>query len=306
MPLGRWFGVAVRLSWSLFALLAVAAGLGFWGHALVVLLSLCTHELAHLIAARAMDVPVERVDLLPFGGVARLEGGGELDPHAETLVAVAGPLNNFLLVAGGLLLHRSGLAEPELLPFFLETNLGLACFNLLPALPLDGGRIYRALLARRWGYRRTTRHLARVGRLLAALLFAAGAAGAYWGRVYLGLAVAAVLLYLTAREAESEVGYAIWLGLMRKKQVLRRQGALPVQTLVVAADVRLGDLSRHFWARRFHRFQVAGERWEVIGQFDERELAEALLALGLDASAAAAVRHLRARGELDRPPAERE
>lgn len=280
MPLGRWFGVRIRLSWTFLGLLGLAGLAGYWQEALVLLLSLGTHELAHLMAARLLEVPIARVDLLPFGGVAVLESGGELDPHAETAVAVAGPLNSFLLLAGGVALQRVGVARPDLLQFFIETNLGLACFNLLPALPLDGGRIYRALLARRWGYRRTTRHLAQLGRVIALLMALGGVVGAWFGRIYLGVAVMAAFLYLGARRAEAEVGYAFWLGLLRKKDALRDQGALPVQRLLVRPDATLGGLSRHFWARRFHVFEVVDERFRRVGEFDERQLADALGEIG--------------------------
>lgn len=275
MPLGRLFGVPVVVSWPFLGLLALGAGFGLWPQVLILAGTLLSHELAHLIVARAFGLEISRLELLPFGGVAWVEQP-ELDPHLETSVAMAGPLSNFLLLACGVLASGTGLFRPDLLNFFLEANLMMAVFNLLPALPLDGGRIYRAYLGRRWGYQRSTRRLASLGRVLALSLLLLGVVGAFFGRIYLAAVVMASFLYFAARKEEARLGYSFWSGILRKKELLRQQGAVPVHSLVVGDGTRLGELTRHFMARRYHLITVTGEDLQVLGTLDESQVVQAL------------------------------
>lgn len=282
MPLGRLFGVPILLTWPLLAILMAAGAAGLWAQAAILAGVLLTHEIAHLMAARGFDLPISRVELHPFGGVVRLEGGGELDPHLETTVAVAGPVNNFLLAGLGFWAQQYGALRPELADFFLETNLTMGLFNLLPALPLDGGRIYRAFLGRRLGYGAVTRRLAALGRTIGLLMMAAGVTGLLAGRIYPALPALGVCLFLAARSEESQVGLRFWQSLLQKKDALNRHGALPLQTLAVSAEMRIGDLPRQFMARRYHIFTVMDRSLAVLGQVTETHLAEAMMEFGPD------------------------
>lgn len=138
------------------------------------------HEYGHAIAARRYGIRTRDITLMPIGGLARLERMPK-DPAQELVVALAGPLVNLVIafaLAIGLWATRTPLAAPEdwfdvgLLPLRLMwINLGLLGFNLLPAFPMDGGRVLRALLALRWSPVQATRVAARIGQGFA-ILFA--------------------------------------------------------------------------------------------------------------------------------------
>ncbi|MBI5910535.1 MAG: site-2 protease family protein, partial [Betaproteobacteria bacterium] len=133
----------------------------------LLLLFLCVllHEFGHIFSARAFGVPTSYVTLLPIGGVAQLERIPE-EPGQEFLIAIAGPLVNvfitILLVAvGGATLQSNAAAGLDNMQFSLidrlaAVNLVLALFNMIPAFPMDGGRVLRALLASRFGFVRAT------------------------------------------------------------------------------------------------------------------------------------------------------
>ena len=132
------------------------------------------HEFGHSLQARRYGVRIRDIVLLPIGGMARADRIPE-NPREEILIALSGPLVNFGLagiVFIALWLSSSPLVDDDgLLSNLFLVNLGLGTFNLIPAFPMDGGRILRGLLAVRLPYIRATRYATGVGQLIA-LLFA--------------------------------------------------------------------------------------------------------------------------------------
>jgi Zn-dependent protease len=160
----------------------VAVGLAFVGmlFGIVVL-----HELGHALMARRFGIGTSDITLLPIGGVARLIRMPE-EPRQEFLVALAGPAVNVALAAllGAVALVsdiplRGGInilgGHPLRNLFWV--NIGLALFNMVPAFPMDGGRVLRSLLAMRLGHPRATRIAATVGQFLALVLGGLGLMG---------------------------------------------------------------------------------------------------------------------------------
>lgn len=186
LPLFKVKGTVVRLHFT-FLLFLVWIGAAAFAHgggraafqevALLVALFLCVllHEFGHVFAARRYGIVTPDITLLPIGGVARLERLPE-KPAQELIVALAGPAVNLvialvlMLVAGGTVSETGmELASPAVgfLASLVSVNVFLAVFNLIPAFPMDGGRVLRALLTFRLGYVRATHVAAIVGEALA-------------------------------------------------------------------------------------------------------------------------------------------
>jgi Zn-dependent protease/predicted transcriptional regulator len=188
VKLGKLFGIEVYLHFT-FLLLLTFLGLYYWrtthnvaaaleGVAFIVALFGCVvlHEFGHALMARRYGIATRDITLLPIGGVARLEKMPEKPMH-ELWVALAGPAVNLVIAIVLLigLLASGGLSSMEEITAsggsfwqrLLALNLILAAFNLLPAFPMDGGRILRALLALRMGRRHATVIAANVGQIMA-------------------------------------------------------------------------------------------------------------------------------------------
>jgi stage IV sporulation protein FB len=195
------------------------------GLAFMLLLFACVlaHEFGHIFTARGFGVRTPDVTLLPIGGVARLERIPE-KPSEEFLIAIAGPLVNvaiaiFLVTFTGANLSADHLAAMEsskiaLVDRLAVVNLFIALFNMIPAFPMDGGRVLRALLATRLGHVRATEISAAIGQAVA---FVLGFAGLFFNPilifiaifVYLAAASEAQLVALRAMSRDVPVGAAM-------------------------------------------------------------------------------------------------
>jgi Zn-dependent protease/CBS domain-containing protein len=170
------------------------------------------HELGHSVVARRLGIPVREIVLLPIGGVALMVRSPRRPLH-ELLIAAAGPAVSGLLALAfaGLLaaaypnlgLDARHLVDPRvaqpsaptLLAWLFTANLGLLLFNLVPAFPMDGGRMLRAVLASFLGFQRATRIAATLGQVVAMLL---GAFAVFAGNLF--LAVVALFVFMAAAQ----------------------------------------------------------------------------------------------------------
>jgi stage IV sporulation protein FB len=170
LNIGTIAGTAVRihitfllfLGWIFAASWSAGGPEAAWeGLAFLVLLFSCVlaHEFGHIFTARAFGVSTPDVTLLPIGGLARLERIPE-EPYEEFLVAIAGPLVNVAIATALILIAGAHISIGDLyavedphatmIDRLAAVNLFLAAFNMVPAFPMDGGRVLRAVLASRW------------------------------------------------------------------------------------------------------------------------------------------------------------
>jgi Zn-dependent protease len=193
LSIGKIAGITVNLHWTFLILVAwIMMGTlqvgADWGGALWSLLFLASiffcitlHEVGHALMARRFGIATRDITLLPIGGLARMEALPE-KPKEELLIAFAGPSVNLVIalilwpivqtVDTDLTLSHIGAAN--FAPALFGVNVWLALFNLIPAFPMDGGRVFRALLAFRTGYVRATRTAAALGQVLAMVFVFAG------------------------------------------------------------------------------------------------------------------------------------
>lgn len=208
------------------------------------------HEFGHILTARRFGVRTPDVILLPIGGVARLERIPD-EPKQELLIAVAGPLVTLgIALALYVWVRATGSVPPTLTdPYsgslaarLMAVNLWLLGFNLIPAFPMDGGRMLRALLATRIGVVRATRAAAVLGQVLAGAMILVGLSG------HILLAVIGFLVFVGASaEANAVETRAIGEGLRVADMMVTQFRTVPARaTLAHAVDLLLSGEQREF------------------------------------------------------------
>lgn len=236
------------------------------------------HELSHSLVARHYKIKVRKIILYPIGGVSEIEEVQE-SPRIEWRVAVAGPLTSFGL---GLLLLAAALVLPGPRPplyslLSLTTtgdivfdlalmNIVLGAFNLLPAFPMDGGRVLRALLAERRKFTDATRTAANIGRLLGMLIAFIGIFYDFW------LVLIGMFVYMGATEEAQATITSDALAGIRVRDVMYPAAG------VVQPDVKLSDALESMFKARYHDIFVEKDgfllgvvTWDEVKRFKPEE-----------------------------------
>src|SRR6202158_6212722 len=291
LNIGKVAGTVVRihLTFLLFRAWIFAASYAQGGPAtawdslvFMVLLFLCVllHEFGHIFTARAFGVATPYVTLLPIGGVAQLERIPE-EPGQEFLIAIAGPLVNvvitivLVLFAGATLQPAAAAAVDNmhipLIDRLAVVNLFLAVFNMIPAFPMDGGRVLRALLATRLGHLRATEIAAAIGQLVA---FGLGFLGLFGNPILIFIAV---FVYLAA---SSEAQLVAIRAMSRHVPV---SAAMMTEFATLTPDEHIDAAVETLLRTSQSEFPVIDADHHLVGLLDRDGMIRALKELGPDA-----------------------
>jgi stage IV sporulation protein FB len=253
---------------------------------LLVFACVLAHEFGHIFTARAFGVATPDVTLLPIGGVARLERIPE-KPWEEFLVAIAGPAVNVVIALGlvGLAgaslnaqnLHAIESTRISMVDRLAAVNLFLVVFNMIPAFPMDGGRVLRALLSLRVGFVRATETAAKIGQAFAFLL---GFLGLFWNPMLIFIAI---FVYLAAA---SEAQLVAIRSMSRGVPVA---AAMVTQFATLPPDAHVDEAVQTLIRTSQGEFPVVDSESRPVGLLTRNNLIHALKQLGPDARVAEAM-----------------
>lgn len=266
IPLGGLLGVPLRMHFAFPVLFGAALVCGDARAVLGALFALLWHEAGHVLAARLCGARLARLELTPFGCTAEYDGAF-LSPGREALTALGGPLASL----AGIFVFRA-------LPRLSMTHAALLAINLLPALPLDGGRALRAALSARWRRGRVTRALAAAGEAMGLALTALGVYAAAKGHVNPTLFLCgSYLFYLALREKETPALLCA-RALYGRGERLQSCGALPVKWLAAPQDTAPAQLARRLPDGAFCMVLLVDREMRVAETVSETEILRRCLA----------------------------
>ena len=268
-------GISINIHITFFLLLFLFLSMGLkWLFLLVAIFFFVTlHELSHSLVAKRFGVEVKEITLLPIGGVASMAKIPD-KPYQEFLIALAEPMLNiavvviffiplYYILGPEVLFHPLSMKTiPHVVAYIYRINLILAGFNLIPAFPMDGGRILRAILAQKMGYKKATRIAVNCGHIFA-LIF--GYIGLMNG--YIILIIIAVFIFMAASSEELQVDIRETLKKFKIKDIV------PSQFTTLKTDATLAkvlELIFHSHQEDFPVTEGAGGR--MIGFITRKDI----------------------------------
>lgn len=272
MKIAKVFGITIRVNVFFIVLFLVLFFMGKHTEGLIAFGVVILHEMAHIITAVNYGFTTNEVELLPFGGVAKIEQGLEGDPYAEIFVALAGPLANFCMVGMVFLLQGFEIGNQQWVPFFVECNLTLGTFNLLPAYPLDGGRIYRAFLATKIGVKKAADRALSLTWKISVAMAAFGLGLVLTGFQGINFLIIGGFLFFESIREKGNTMFVFLKYLNRKQGDLSLHRMMLARHVVVCEDVMLKEVVRYFVPQKYHIVIRVDVNHSITGIFTEKEI----------------------------------
>ena len=263
-----------------FVVFTLLAGILIGNLPLVVLGLVCItlHELSHGICAVLCGFSISSIEILPVGAQLRVEGLFESAPICEILIALAGPAMS--LVLGIVSYYLYTLNGISLFKMLITLNLSIAAFNLLPALPLDGGRVVRSILSNYIGVKVATIFACMMGILIGVALTSYSVILAVQGKIAPTYIVFGILLMVSSLSERKRAMFISIAQVTEKKEALMRQGSMIVSQIAVPADIKLYTVISRFKPRCYHMVVVVDENLCPVGYMSEGEVVNALIENG--------------------------
>lgn len=236
------------------------------------------HEFSHIFCARRMRVPISGICVYPFGVAARLRRGYIQSSAAEFFIAFAGPFSNAVLF--WVLCALNHFYPSELLLYCMDINLAMCAVNLIPSLPLDGGRMFKSILTPRLGIIRAYNFAIKISRAAIIALIAAAAYILFVSNFNFSLVlIAAFLLQNLCSESQT-------LSVITVKEVLNshakpREREQSVRVLCADQNLPARSILRYLTYDYFYIICVTDENSEIIGQLTESQIFSALSEKGV-------------------------
>lgn len=272
----KLFGVKINISFILMLLICFVLG---YGQEIVLgFLAVFIHELIHTIIAAMLGYTIEYIEIFPFGGVARIKETIALEPRDEILIAIGGPIINLIIAYIGVN-YKIIINE-----FFIYTNLGIGVFNLIPILPLDGGRIVRAYLALIYGVKKATKIISVISKgVIGIMIFT----GIYLSKIDINnvyMIVVALFLYIAVNKEIHMSRFMFIKEFAYKRKNIREKRIVPIKNVIVRSDVNIKVIIESFLVGKYHIIMVVDEKYNVIGNLTESEILDGAIKYGINVS----------------------
>jgi len=266
--------VRIKINISFILFLFISTYLGFWQNALVIFFSVLLHELGHIIIAKFFNIQVLEIQLYPFGGIAYTENISKYGGRIELFVALGGPFISMLIAIAFYFFGK----HLSLSSTIIKYNTALFLFNLVPALPLDGGSIVRNLLLSKHSYKCATKFMTRSGKILSILILLYNISLILNGQITISYMTVAFFIFLGALREEKNCSYIYLLNRNNKK--VKRLHNLHVRQLNVSEETYIRSIVEQFSPGNICRVMVFNEKGEVVKELCEADIMDGFLKYG--------------------------
>ncbi len=246
--------------------------------AVSIFISVLLHELGHVYIAKILKLRVEEVELFPFGGVARMEDITKYGGLLETFVAISGPVVSLLLVMLSFILSLFS----SFFQVLMEYNKILFLFNLIPVLPMDGGRIARNILLHYMGYKQATKIMVYLGRIFSIMLVLYNIIRIMEGEKSGAYLLISVFIYMGTVKEMRFCSYYYLLNRNNKKIKMIKKRVIRKRELNVHEDTYIRFAASQFSPSSLCEIIVLNPSGKVLKVLSEADIMEGIIKYGYD------------------------
>ncbi len=279
MKLCKIFNIQIRVSYLFFIILVFSMFFNCFDQLLIFIVVILIHELAHCYVSTYYDIGISEIKFFIFGGVARFQEHIEENSKQEIIIASAGPITNFVLIFITLLImDKFHIEKGYMIQLFLIANMVVGLFNLIPVLPLDGGRIARGILGNYLGIKRATYMVVRLGYCICILLFVIGIyASLVYNIEYIFISFLSAYIFFSNKKEKEKIDFMSVKKIVLSKKALFDEGIMDVKHIIAMEFVDIKNIFDEFTLEQYCIITVTDATGKVIGSLSESEIIDAII-----------------------------
>lgn len=248
--------------------------IGFKGKILIAFILVFMHEMVHFITAKKLGFKGFGIEILPIGAVLKLRDLDDAEPKEDLIISLSGPLFNLIFAMIAYFLNIK--FKSEYLDILYISNLALGTFNLIPALPLDGGRILRDILAFKTFYKRANKITVNISLVIGGLISVYFFILICLGFKNVSIGVIGFLIIVTSHKEKERIVYLIMSDIIKKRWKFIRKGYIENRSISIYYKKNLLDALGIIDKNKYNLFTVLNDDMKVISIIYEEELIKAL------------------------------
>ncbi|MBP2020262.1 stage IV sporulation protein FB [Clostridium punense] len=268
----------LRISKYLIPYIALILIIGFKSKMLMGFVIILIHEFIHLITARVLGFSGFTVEILPIGAVLKLKDLEEATPKEDLIISVSGPLGNFIMALACIAINY--FYKSDFLTLMINYNLVIGIFNLIPAFPLDGGRILRDIFATRLIYKKANEIALRISISIGYVFLLSFFTSLFMGIPNLNLLLIAIFILVISYREKRRIAYIIMGYIIKKKEKLTKRGYIENKSISVYYKLSLLQVLELVDKNKYNVFTILDEEMNVMDIIYEEEILNAIKFLG--------------------------
>jgi stage IV sporulation protein FB len=252
--------------------------LGFKGELIIAFVLVFIHELVHYLTARILGFSGFDIEILPIGAVLKVKDLDEASPKEDLIISLSGPLFNLLLAVIFCVLFAK--FDRPYLQLLYNSNLAIGIFNLIPAFPLDGGRVLRDILSIKTIYRRANEISIRVSMVLGSIFMFIYFVGMYANKSNFNLGLISIFILISSIKEKERIVYLIMGYIIKKRYRFIKRGYIENRSISIYCKKDLLSALGMIDKNKYNLFTVLDENMSVLEILYEEEIIQAIKTYG--------------------------
>lgn len=246
----------------------------------VIFIMITLHEIFHILAAIYYKIKINKVNITPIGLTAELSFTKSIELKKEIYIYLCGPLFNLLMIITGCILNLYFENYSNTISFFVLSNISLLLINLVPILPLDGGRILKATLHNKIGFYKTYKVLNISSKIFVLLLAIIGVLQTLYSHYNFSILIICILLLFLFDREKKNMQLDLMKDIIIKKQLMIKSGTIKLEYLACNKNAKAINAMKSFKKARYHILKIFDDNLNIIGEITETELFEGIIHKG--------------------------